>query len=341
MFRPLNRKSLTSVGPFWPAMNVSVKYCGIEKTGSTSVTRILRSMSEKAKMLQKMVSLTKKKIRISKLINNVSKNISFLFVRDPYARLLSAYFDKLFIPNTFFWKTTGRYIVSNFRPNASKHSLRCGHDVTFPEFIKYVIHSQETGKHRDGHFVPIHDHCNICHRHYDFIGHLESFTEDVNYILDDIHSPYKYNVDFSAKTISESSKRTLVSMRNEVKQCMTIYEATQRLWNRYLERGIISKHELFPIKPGEASYITADNFSELAIQALNRSRLHMEKKIQQNEALAEGFAYVPLLDKLKLKETLFLDFLLFGFNPKTESVFDTFVFSKSKNFSYFGNFSKQ
>ena len=160
----------------------------------------------------------------------------------------------------------------------------------------------------------------------------------MNYILDDIHSPYKYNGDYSAKTISESSEGTLLSQRNEIKQCMTIYEATQRLWNRYLERGFISKHEPFPIKPDEASYITAKNFSELTIRALNRSRLHRERKFQIDEALAEGFAYVPLLDKLKLKETLLLDFLLFGFEPINEYVFDTIVFSKSNNFSYFGNF---
>ena len=337
-FRPLNRKSHIVVGPFWPIMNVTMNYCAVEKVGSTTMNGIIKNVSKKARKLLYIINTTRRKKQLTKMRKNASKNVSVLFVRDPYARLLSSYMDKLFVPNTLFWKKTGRYIISKFRPNASDNSLRCGHDVTFLEFIRYVIHSQETGKHRDGHFVPIHDHCNICHRHYDFIGHLETYIDDVSYILDVIQSPYKYDINFSAGTIYASSIKTLTKMRNYVGQCMTIYEATQRLWIHYLERGLISKHQVFPINPDDALNITAEEFSKLSIQALIRSKSYKDKKDQKNKALAEAFGYVPLKDKLKLQKMLFLDFELFGFDRKPETVFSTFDFRKNNTFMLFSNF---
>lgn len=101
-------------------------------------------------------------------IPNTTDHVRFMFVREPYSRLLSAFVDKLFCPNPYFWKSIGTYIMKNFRTNATEASMNCGHDVTFPEVVKYVIHAQQTGKHRDGHFIPTHDHCNLCLVKYHF-----------------------------------------------------------------------------------------------------------------------------------------------------------------------------
>ena len=317
-FRPLNKNLDRTIGPFWPMMNESVNYCGIEKIGSTTMAGILNQLSNKAKAILQSKQRNNKAVK-PKLI--ASKNISFFFVREPYGRLLSAYMDKLFVPNTVFWEKFGRYIVSNFRTNASSQSLRCGHDVTFPEFIRYVIHSQETGKFRDRHFVPIHDHCRMCKRHFDYIGHLETFSEDVVYILDAVHSPYSYSKDYSSNTLRVLSIRTLQQMRTEVMKCMTLYEAAKRLWISFWQRGLISKSEVFSLDNLTATNISADNFSRISIRARERSKFDIGIRKQTNEALIAAFATVPLNDKLHLKEVLSLDFDLFGFEPKPYFVF--------------------
>ena len=330
-FRPLNKNLDRTIGPFWPLMNASVNYCGIEKIGSTTMDGILNKLSNKAKVILQSKQRNNKTVE-PKLI--ASKNVSFFFVREPYGRLLSAYMDKLFVPNTVYWKVVGRYIVSNFRTNASSQSLRCGHDVTFPEFIRYVIHSQETGKFRDGHFVPIHDHCRMCKRHFDYIGHLETFSEDVAYILDAVHSPYNYSKDYSSNTLRFLSIRTLKMMRAEVMQCMTLYEGAKRLWINFLQRGLISKSEVFSLDNLTATNISADNFSRISIRARERSKFDIGIRKQTNEALIAAFATVPLNDKLHLKEVLSLDFDLFGFEPKPYFVFGDHNTIAKKKFSF-------
>jgi hypothetical protein len=56
-----------------------------------------------------------------------------MFVRDPHSRILSGYVDKLYCPNTLYWKVTGRYVVSDIRENgdALLNKLRIKVDPTF------------------------------------------------------------------------------------------------------------------------------------------------------------------------------------------------------------------
>ena len=62
--------------------------------------------------------------------------LKFMFARDPYTRIWSAYLDKFVLP--LFWHT-GKEVVKEMRNNATKASLECGHDVTFKEFLFYIL----------------------------------------------------------------------------------------------------------------------------------------------------------------------------------------------------------
>ncbi|XP_041361819.1 carbohydrate sulfotransferase 9-like [Gigantopelta aegis] len=66
-------------------------------------------------------------------------SFNVLFVRDPYSRLYSVYLEKLYLPD--MWNDLGVEIVKRFRPSATKRSRLCGNDVTFVEFIQYVVQS--------------------------------------------------------------------------------------------------------------------------------------------------------------------------------------------------------
>ena len=107
---------------------------------------------------------------------------SFMFVRDPYERLLSAYNDKFIHSNerAYYHKTFGTQIVSQFRPKATYREAMLGNDVTFPEFIKFVSRSSHT----DEHWKRYMDLCFPCYINYDYIGKMETLKPDTAAVLE-------------------------------------------------------------------------------------------------------------------------------------------------------------
>ena len=105
----------------------------------------------------------------------------FMFVRNPYARLLSIYVDKLLVPNPVHWNNMGKDSIKMFRKNASQVSLTCGHDPSFQEFAQFVVWSLRTGKKLNIHFrVAM---CMPCDLNYTFIGKMENAKDDFTYVL--------------------------------------------------------------------------------------------------------------------------------------------------------------
>ena len=311
--------------PRYPGvMNVTVMYCPIQKTGSTTWTGILRSIGQNMPTGD-----------IRGIVPFGKYDVSFTFVREPYSRLLSAYVDKLLSPNTLFSKMTGRYVIAKFRQNASKKSIDCGYDVTFPEFVRYFIHAQTSGEKRNEHFVPTHDHCGMCQRPYKYIGHLETLKDDMPFILKAMQSPVANNKSFDNSTIKNGAAMILKRMRNGIKQCMDLDEACRRLWKKWQIRGIISKTQHFPLSREETQDISATDFEKAGLAALARSGEKSELIKQKKEALKEAFASVPLEDRLEVQKLLFLDFEMFGFDAKPDEVFPKEPYRPDPNFNYF------
>ncbi|XP_070174221.1 carbohydrate sulfotransferase 10-like [Littorina saxatilis] len=310
-----------------PVINLTISYCPIQKTGSTTWKTIFRSIRKamKARHIPPVEIDTPPGER----------DVLFAFVREPYGRLLSAYVDKLFAPNNLFWHKTGRYIVQNFRPNASQQSLLCGHDVTFPEFVKYVIHAQTTGGHRDGHFIPTHDHCEMCRYPYTYIGHLETLKEDMPFILKAIHSPVSYNQTFENDTIENSFAIPLRRMRSHVERCMSLDEACRRGWKKLQIRGIIHKSIPFPLTREQTRHISAEEMGAVGIAALARSGEVMERREQKREAAREAYSGLDMADRDKLQRLLAVDCHMFGFDPQPSLVFPVTPHTSHTNFSYF------
>nr|KAG5703109.1 hypothetical protein BaRGS_012171 [Batillaria attramentaria] len=234
-----------------------------------------------------------------------------------------------------FWNEFGKYIVRLFRKNPSQESLRCGHDITFAEFVKYIIHSQRTGMNRNGHFVPTHDHCYWCRREYQYIGHLETINEDMPFILKAIKSHINYTKDFDKLTIEGNAQMVFNHFISGVLRCMTLEDASRRLWKKWQVRGIISKTEQFPLKLEQTDNITVELFKDVAMEALSRSRNKPEIKEQKKEALREAFSSVPFLDVLKLQKLLSLDFEMFGFDSSPLEIFGETSDLDDSGFSYF------
>jgi len=107
----------------------------------------------------------------------------FIFVRHPLDRLLSAYLDKFTKPDDYFHHKYGKRIIQQFRINATEKEIQDGSDVTFSEFISYLIYSLKNRKYINDHWKPYLHLCNPCGIKYDFIGHLADINMEAKYVI--------------------------------------------------------------------------------------------------------------------------------------------------------------
>jgi len=108
----------------------------------------------------------------------------FAFVRNPYARLLSAYTQKvrdLKSPWVGFREAVRRSAGVPTVPGAAPAV------VEFPDFVRY-IGEQDDGV-RDGHWRSQVGTLHVDRIRYDFVGRFESFTEDLTQVLRKLRAP--------------------------------------------------------------------------------------------------------------------------------------------------------
>lgn len=218
----------------------SLLYCAIAKVGCTFLRRLVLTLSAGEGQYSSPFDISPSDIHfryvetLSKvpepqrtfMKNNFTK---LLFVRDPYSRLFSAYVDKLFTPQTAFLQNYGRYIIRKFRKGATKKSIECGHDVSFSEFVQYVIASIKGKGQMNPHFMPMYLQCDPCSQSYDVIGRLETLKEDLSLVLP--RAQWQYYLPESLKELSQLDEvRDAVSIafnnRNAQKGCLTFHEVS-------------------------------------------------------------------------------------------------------------------
>lgn len=117
---------------------------------------------------------------------DVSKRLvthfKFLFVREPFHRLLSAYRDKFFGKNRIYTNRFRKMIVEAFRPRDIETVGMATNNVTFTEFLKYIVTYTGYMTSND-HWQKYEQLCFPCAFEYDFIGHFETLEEDAVYLL--------------------------------------------------------------------------------------------------------------------------------------------------------------
>ena len=109
-------------------------------------------------------------------------HFKFLFVREPFHRLLSGYKDKFFGKNRLYTNRLRKKIVKAYRPQDVEKVATKTNNVTFIEFLKYIVTSSNYLA-LDPHWRQCELLCFPCSFKYDFIGHFETLVEDVPYML--------------------------------------------------------------------------------------------------------------------------------------------------------------
>ncbi|XP_022777724.1 carbohydrate sulfotransferase 11-like [Stylophora pistillata] len=123
----------------------------------------------------------------------------FVFVREPFERLLSAYLDKFQSGDPAFHKNYGQRIITLYRPGGNPEEK----NVKFDEFLNYVLHLGDG--YWNEHWQTYDNLCQPCGIPYDFIGHFENLGQEAQYVLEISGVTKKANVSFPPVKRSQTS----------------------------------------------------------------------------------------------------------------------------------------
>ena len=284
-------------------------YCRIHKVGSTFVGEIHKDTRKWQRENHVILGKTLPK-----------SSISFAVLRDPYSRLVSGYVDKVLTFPSYYptWGHTFMKLAGLLGPH-SKWTDRCSIFMTFPQFIKYFIESERQFKHRESHFLPMHNQCDFCGGNYTFVGHIETIKEDMSYILKSLNItmdilPTKFH-------FQDKVKRMLVNERAYVEQCADMFTGLKTLWFTFHARGAIADWVHFPLTRDQCETITVDEFMEVVKDAQNKSKGKFDPSLQKRDTLVRMYRQVPLEDRIAVREVLKFDFLLSQSDPQPADIF--------------------
>ncbi|XP_037958197.1 carbohydrate sulfotransferase 11 [Teleopsis dalmanni] len=119
---------------------------------------------------------------INELLDVLPSSLSFLFVRNPFERIVSAYRNKLEGGRNPYYKTLGQKVIHQYRKSAIP-GLRPKSGPTFEEFLKFLINEHKQKKRFDEHWAPIYSFCTPCSINFTIIGKVETFKRDSEYII--------------------------------------------------------------------------------------------------------------------------------------------------------------
>ncbi|XP_052777612.1 carbohydrate sulfotransferase 11-like [Mya arenaria] len=274
------------------------------------------------------------------LVNNSNGVKRIMFVRNPWQRLYSCYVDKLLAPNPIYWKNTGITAIKTSRSNASMLSLRCGHDLSFSEFIKHVILVEKLGvrsfierNHEeieifpDLHFEKSSMLCKPCELKYNFIGKMENFKVDSNELMKqmDLTRVAEFIESEGERfSVVDAIKDTLYQVFNENERtqflkCITMNETLERVWQKLQMRGLIGKLEL-DLTDNDADLMTKDRFYNMVLRARDLST-QSERRSLKEHLYREIYATVNGEDLKSITEVYADDFDLYDYEKMPKNIF--------------------
>lgn len=331
-----------------------ILFCPVQKAGSTFWKRTLKAMNSQGKFTSpyQVRRQSKKYTELyqdfqkshSKYIRNwfMKNAVSLLVVRDPYTKLFSAYVDKLYHPNYLFWKVTGQPI-RQLTNNSDRSS--CGNDISFPEFIKYIIfQSNRIGGSLNTHFTPVYKHCDPCRAKYDYIMKFENFKDDFYHIIDSWNTKFNLDISFddfegeTALSIAETHINISFSTKNLYAHPCNIsaYEFLLRTWRFLQISGYIPKEVELPFPNDKhVTMVTKEEMLGAVKNVLSNEIDWPSVKKQRHEALVQAYHTVDINDITRLSEIVKPDCKYFGYDNMPEYLFEKNV----ETFNYFDGIS--
>nr|KAG5688902.1 hypothetical protein BaRGS_009743 [Batillaria attramentaria] len=240
--------------------------------------------------------------------------------------MFSAFVDKAFAPNPYFWHIWGKPSIVKFRKNATAASRRCGHDVTFAEVMSYAAEKSAVGP-WDIHFDSVDHLCQPCGFKYDVIGKMETFSDDLGYLAKHLNlslTGYFTSDKFRYEYVKDAIEDTVNSpfrWMSKIRRCMSKYEAGLRIWRKLQIRGIIDRNIQLPYNLASFERVTAKQLIESALSSYRQSTDRERLRRQKRDAFLEAYSTVNKKALHKMKRVFEKDFDMFGYDPEPADVF--------------------
>jgi RNAse (barnase) inhibitor barstar len=328
----------------------NILYCPVEKIGTTFWRRVFYTFAFKHSK-DKLPFDIPEELAQEEIKDHFSKSyssdfptdyFSFMFVRNPFSRLLSAYVDKIVAPNPFYWRQFGALAVNKYRQNVNKTAVR-GHDISFAEFVRLATDMESTNMYKDPHIKSIGTSCHPCHHNYSFIGRMENFKEDSLYVLKKIEAQNEMMKTLDSQWDTLSTKASIevnieywFDSKSQISKYISWEKALKRFWLYMQMRGLIEKRLPLNITTDNVEKISAKDFENLVKEANNASN-KAELSKQKRDVKIEAFSSVePSLLK-KFVYVFRKDFELYGYDPSPSYIFqrgDTKITTKFFNYSH-------
>ena len=120
--------------------------------------------------------------------------------------------------------------VLNYLDQNGNYTVKSQHNVSFEEFIRYVIHTLEMGS-PDPHWTSFSATCLPCLVYYDFIGKLETSRTDFSYVMKNFANATSFSNNLQGPSSHNMNKTTDDTFREFYKQIPS--ELLRRLVDLY------------------------------------------------------------------------------------------------------------
>ena len=226
-----------------------------------------------------------------------------------------------------FWYTKGIHIVKSYRPNATEASKQCGNDVTFSEFIEYVIdlNGNPVSFGQDKHWLAASNMCHPCMFKPTYILKQENLMREMPLIMT------KLGIDWVMKQYPKNLNLTEFEMEDQLsyvyttmprKSCANRTLVLKRLWTAYQYNAYIPEDIGFP------DHLITDNTDEAQMLHILRdirkswSTNTASRKQQKRNQMTQAYKTLSqeLLQKLRLQ--YMDDFNLFGYDDSPTDIFN-------------------
>ncbi|KAM8864127.1 carbohydrate sulfotransferase 11-like isoform 3-T13 [Spinachia spinachia] len=175
----------------------SLIYCYVPKVACTNWKRVLMVLTSEGRYINPLAIpaneahiagnlRTLSEFTVPEINRRLRSYLKFIFVRDPFERLVSAYRNKFTRSyNTAFHKRYGTKIIRRNRPDPEPEALEKGSDVSFPEFVQYLVDPRTQREEPfNEHWERVHSLCHPCLIHYDVVGKYETLEPDSQAVLE-------------------------------------------------------------------------------------------------------------------------------------------------------------
>ena len=298
--------------------------CLVSKAASTVWLRFLKLLHNKDKSSTQVLSIDKWHVhhkysrKLERLqgddIKSATQMTKILTARNPYTRLWSAYVDKFHFPGFF---AIGREIIEKYRPNATAREIACSHNVTFEEFIKFVIGERNRRGPSSSHWLPVSEICGPCELKPDFIVKQETLGQDIKAILEHVGLSDDVGDFFTNKKEETTLDDELdVHFRGflNVNNCMSETQYLRKIWQGLLINGYIQPRaefgDLFEKLPFNLTVVLD------TVRAL-RKRYVVDKQMTKHlrhMAMVKAYEQISTKKMAALQKLYEVDFKMFNYN---------------------------